>query len=162
MKVAGLIDNAGSIVQNGVENRAQFDEAMSLYGELVCQAAKAAAASKLLGELVKGLGALTAEYAIGHKAVFTEPLTDFKDGVRNGVVDVDGKQYRLTVSLGDPKRISGANMTQEFLKRLPEGWCKSSLKLNVGALADVDEKTLAKHDIKRDEVGKWSTVERAA
>ena len=162
MKVAGLIDNAGSIVKNGVENRAQFDEAMSLYGELVCQAAKAAAASKLLGELVKGLGALTAEYAIGHKAVFTEPLTDFKDGVRNGVVDVDGKQYRLTVSLGDPKRISGANMTQEFLKRLPEGWCKSSLKLNVGALADVDEKTLAKHDIKRDEVGKWSTVERAA
>ena len=162
MKVQELIDNAGSIVQNGVENRAQFDEAMSLYGELVCQAAKAAAASKLLGELVKGLGALTAEYAIGHKAVFTEPLTDFKDGVRNGVVDVDGKQYRLTVSLGDPKRISGANMTQEFLKRLPEGWCKSSLKLNVGALADVDEKTLAKHDIKRDEVGKWSTVERAA
>ena len=162
MKVQELIDNAGSIVQNGVENRAQFDEAMSLYGELVCQAAKAAAASKLLGELVKGLGALTAEYAIDHKSVFTEPLTEIKDGVRNGVVDVDGKQYRLTVSLGDPKRISGANMTQEFLKRLPEGWCKSSLKLNVGALADVDEKTLAKHDIKRDEVGKWSTVERAA
>ena len=162
MKVAGLIDNAGSIVKNGVENRAQFDEAMSLYGELVCQAAKAAAASKLLGELVKGLGALTAEYAIGHKAVFTEPLTEIKDGVRNGIVEVNETQYRLTVSLGDPKRISGANMTQEFLKRLPEGWCKSSLKLNVGALADVDEKTLAKHDIKRDEVGKWSTVERAA
>ena len=44
---------------------------------------------------------------------------------------------------------------------LPKAWCKSSLKLNVGALADVDEKTLAKHDIKRDEVGKWKvTVER--
>ena len=162
MKVQELIDNAGSIVQNGVENRAQFDDAMSLYGELVCQAAKAAAASKLLGELVKGLGALTAEYAIDHKSVFTEPLTEIKDGVKNGIVEVGETQYRLTVSLGDPKRISGANFTQDFLKRLPEGWCKSSLKLNVGALADVDEKTLAKHDIKRDEVGKWSTVERAA
>ena len=129
---------------------------------------------------------MTAEYAIDHKSVFTEPLTEIKDGVRNGVVDVDGKQYRLTVSLGKPKRVSGANMTQDFLKRLPESWCssslklnvgaladvdektlaeawcKSSLKLNVGALADVDEKTLAKHDIKRDEVGKWSLVERAA
>lgn len=162
MKVQELIDNAGSIVENGVENRAQFDEAMSLYGELVCQAAKAAAASKLLGELVRGVGALTAEYAFSHKTVFTEPLTEIKDGVRNGVVDVSGKQYRLTVSLGDPKRISGANFTQDFLKRLPEAWCKSSLKLNVGALADVDEKTLAKHDIKRDEKGVWSPVERAA
>ena len=162
MKVQELIDNAGSIVENGVENRAQFDEAMSLYGELVCQAAKAAAAEKLLGGLVKALGALTAEYAISHKTVFTEPLTEIKDGVRNGVVDVSGKQYRLTVSLGDPKRISGANFTQDFLKRLPEAWCKSSLKLNVGALADVDEKTLAKHDIKRDEKGVWSPVERAA
>ena len=160
MKVQELIDNAGSIIENGVENRAQFDEAMSLYGELVCQAAKAAAASKLLGELVKGLGALTAEYAIGHKTVFTEPLTEIKDGVRNGVVDVDGKQYRLTVSLGKPKRVSGANMTQDFLKRLPESWCSSSLKLNVGALADVDEKTLAKHDLERKEVGKWWLIER--
>ena len=162
MKVQELIDDAGSIVKNGVENRAQFDEAMSLYGELGCQAAKAAAAEKLLGGLVKALGALTAEYAIGHKSVFTEPLTEIKDGVKNGIVEVNETQYRLTVSLGDPKRISGSNMTQDFLKRLPEGWCKSSLKLNVGALADVDEKTLAKHDIKRDEVGKWSTVERAA
>ena len=58
--------------------------------------------------------------------------------------------------------ISGANFTQDFLKRLPEAWCKSSLKLNVGALADVDEKTLAKHDIKRDVKGVWSPVERAA
>ena len=162
MKVQDLIDNAGSIIENGVENRAQFDDAMLLYGNLVREAARAAAASKLLGELVVGIGSLTAEYAIDHKSVFTEPLTEFKDGVRNGVVDVNGKQYRLTVSRGNPKRISGANMTQDFLKRLPESWCSSSLKLNVGALADVDEKTLAKHDIKRDEIGKWSTVERAA
>ena len=162
MKVQDLIDNAGSIIENGVENRAQFDEAMTLYGDLVREAARAVAASKLLGELVKGLGALTAEYAIGHKAVFTEPLTEIKDGVKNGIVEVGETQYRLTVSLGDPKRISGSNMTQDFLKRLPEAWCKSSLKLNVGALADVDEKTLAKHDIKRDEKGVWSLVERAA
>ena len=162
MKVQDLIDNAGSIIENGVENRAQFDDAMLLYGNLVREAARAAAAEKLLGELVEGVGALTAEYAIDHKSVFTEPLTEIKDGVRNGVVDVNGKQYRLTVSRGNPKRVSGANMTQDFLKRLPESWCSSSLKLNVGALADVDEKTLAKHDIKRDEVGKWSTVERAA
>ena len=162
MKVQDLIDNAGSIVENGVENRAQFDDAMLLYGNLGREATRAAAASKLLGELVKGIGALTAEYAIGHKSVFTEPLTEIKDGVRNGVVDVDGKQYRLTLSLGKPKRISGANMTQDFLKRLPESWCSSSLKLNVGALADVDEKTLAKHDLERKEVGKWSLAERAA
>ena len=162
MKVADLIDNAGSIIENGVENRAQFDDAMLLYGNLVREAARAAAAEKLLGELVEGVGALTAEYAIDHKTVFTEPLTEIKDGVRNGVVIVSGKQYRLTVSLGKPKRVSGANMTQDFLKRLPESWCSSSLKLNVGALADVDEKTLAKHDLERKEVGKWSTVERAA
>ena len=162
MKVQDLIDNAGSIIENGVENRAQFDDAMLLYGNLVREATRAAAASKLLGELVKGVGALTAEYAIGHKTVFTEPLTDFKDGVKNGVVIVNGKQYRLTVSRGDPKRVSGANMTQDFLKRLPESWCSSSLKLNVGALADVDEKTLAKHDLERKEVGKWSLAERAA
>lgn len=162
MKVADLIDNARSIVENGVENRAQFDDAMLLYRDLVFQAAKAAAAEKLLGGLVKALGALTAEYAIDHKSVFTEPLTDFKDGVKNGLVIVSGKQYRLTVSRGDPKRVSGANMTQDFLKRLPESWCSSSLKLNVGALADVDEKTLAKHDLERKEVGKWSLVEREA
>ena len=162
MKVQDLIDNAGSIVENGVENRAQFDDAMLLYGNLVREAARAAAASKLLGELVKGVGALTAEYAIGHKTVFTEPLTEIKDGVKNGIVEVGETQYRLTVSLGEPKRVSGANFTQDFLKRLPEGWCKSSLKLNVGALADVDEKTLAKHDIERKEVGKWSLAERAA
>ena len=162
MKVQDLIDNAGSIIENGVENRAQFDDAMLLYGNLVREAARAAAAEKLLGELVEGVGALTAEYAIDHKSVFTEPLTEIKDGVRNGVVVVSGKQYRLTVSRGNPKRVSGANMTQDFLKRLPESWCSSSLKLNVGALADVDEKTLAKHDIKRDEIGKWSLAERAA
>lgn len=162
MKVQDLIDKAGSIISNGVENRAQFDEAMGLYGELVSQAAKAAAAPKLLGELVIGIGELTAEYAIGHKSVFTEPLTEIKDGVRNGVVDVAGTQYRLTVSLGVPKRVSGANMTQGFLERLPEAWCTKSLKLNVGALADVDERTLAKHDLVRPEKGVWSHVERAA
>ena len=162
MKVQELIDNAGSIIENGVENRAQFDDAMLLYGNLVREAARAAAASKLLGELVEGVGALTAEYAIDHKSVFTEPLTEIKDGVRNGLVVVSGKQYRLTVSRGNPKRVSGANMTQDFLKRLPESWCSSSLKLNVGALADVDAKTLAKHDLERKEVGKWSLAERAA
>ena len=162
MKVQDLIDNAGSIIENGVENRAQFDDAMLLYGNLVREAARAAAASELLGELVEGVGALTAEYAIDHKSVFTEPLTDFKDGVKNGIVEVGDTQYRLTVSLGKPKRVSGANMTQDFLKRLPESWCSSSLKLNVGALSDVDEKTLAKHDLERKEVGKWSLAERAA
>ena len=162
MKIQDLIDNVRSIIENGVENRAQFDEAMSLYGELVREAARAVSAEKLLTELVKGLGTLAAEYAIDHKTVFTEPLTEFKDGVRNGMVEVDGKQYRLTVSLGKPKRISGANFTQDFLKRLPESWCSSSLSLNVGAIADIDEKTLAKHDIKRDQRGVWSLAERAA
>ena len=46
MKVQDLIDNAGSIVENGVENRAQFDDAMLLYGNLVREAARAAAASE--------------------------------------------------------------------------------------------------------------------
>ena len=46
MKVQELIDNAGSIIENGVENRAQFDDAMLLYGNLVREAARAAAAAR--------------------------------------------------------------------------------------------------------------------
>ena len=40
MKVQDLIDNSRSIIENGVENRAQFDEAMSLYGDLVREASR--------------------------------------------------------------------------------------------------------------------------
>ena len=162
MKMQDLIENAQGIAQNGVGNRAQFDEAMAVYHELAGNAAKAAAAAAQLKSLVKAVGDLAAEYAVGHRSVFTEPLAEVRAGVSNGVVDVNGVPYRLTVGAGEPRRISGANFTQEFLKRLPEAWCKASLKLNVGALAGVDGETLAKHGIKRTEKREWSVVESAA
>ena len=105
---------------------------------------------------------MAAEYAIEHTKALDEAITEDKDGIESATVAIDGKVYRLTVSDGAPKRISGSNMTQAFLARLPDGWTSSKLSLSTSALKDCSAEELAAHDLCRPKKRVWSVASKVA
>jgi hypothetical protein len=73
-------------------------------------------------------------------------------------VEIGGTTYRLTVSPDRIRRLDGGNMTQQFLKGLPEGWTKAKLTLVEGAFKDLDAEELARHALCRETKREWSVA----
>lgn len=148
------------LLESGIDNRERFREAVKRHFRLLWMAKGVMGFAKILANTAKGLGEAAAAYAVDHKtALDVEALSELKTGILNGVVEIDGSKYRLTISRGDPVRIDGGNITQEFLMGLPKAWSESKLELYKSALAKVTEDELREKGLERALKRVWSTVE---
>ena len=114
--------------------------------------------AKALEASADELSRQAAGYAEEHPTALDTPLSEARDGVRNGTVEIGGTTYRLTVSPDRIRRLDGGNMTQQFLKGLPEGWTKAKLTLVEGAFKDLDAEELARHALCRETKREWSVA----
>ena len=154
---------AEALLETGVNTKEAYKSALPLLFKVRDAANNASAFAKLLYGLAEEISEKAAAYAIDHSTAFYRPLSDYKDGMQRGVVDpVDGVGYALTISKGDVKRITGGNLTQEFLADLPKGWTKSKLEANKAAIKKATAEELASHDLYCELKRTWSLVEEAA
>lgn len=152
-------EKVDAILENGVNTKESYLEAVPAIFEMD-EAIKSAKewVAKLV-ELRETLSEKAATYAIDHVTALDEPLAEVKTGIQSGTVDIDGETYRLTISNGDAKRISGGSFTQKFLAGLPDGWTKTKLALVQSALSGATAEDLAKHDMYRPVKRVWSIPE---
>lgn len=156
MKSSEVKKIVDELIDQGISTREQYMSAVPLIFEMRKAVKGAKDWLAILVDREKQLSELAAGYAIDHKTALDEPLSTDKDGIESGSVEIDGEDYRLTLSLGHAERISGGNLTQQFLKGLPKGWTTSKLELVQGALAGTSPDELARYDLKRDTKRVWS------
>ena len=145
-----------ALLENGIANMEQYREAVPLIFALNEAAAGARAFAKALSDNAAELSDLAAAYAIDHKTALDEPLAEAKDGIKSGTVTIDETLYRLTISQGAPKRISGGSLTQSFLAGLPKAWTKTKLAPYVTGMKNATADELAEHDLQREVARVWS------
>ena len=150
-----------ALLENGIANMEQYREAVPLIFALNEAAAGARAFAKALSDNAAELSDLAAAYAIDHKTALDEPLAEAKDGIKSGVALIGDTKYRLTISQGAPKRISGGTLTQGFLSELPKAWTKQKLALHVTGMKNATAEELAEHDLQRETVRAWSLCDGA-
>ena len=128
-KITELAESiVGSSYDKPILKESVFREAVPAAIELERAAKGALQWARMVSSMAKAVSDAASLYAIDHPEKMDEPLSDERTGVQTGYVTIDGKTYHLAVSKGEPKRINGANMTQEFLEKLPTGWQKSVVK----------------------------------
>ena len=149
---------ADEIILGRVNNRERYEMALKMVFETRERAKLLANAAKAFNAQADRIGELAAAYAQEHETALDEPLREEKDGVVAGSVTVDGITYRLTLTRDKLKRISGANMTAEFLASLPRAWTKAKRELDTAAIneAGVTDADLAEHDLVRPGKAVWS------
>ena len=158
-----LKKQAEALLEQGVGTKEAYKAALPLLFEVRDAAANASNFAKLLKCLADELSEKAAAYAIDHPTAFTEPLSDYREGMQRGVFESDdGVNYALTISKGDVKRVTGGNLTQAFLAGLPKGWTKPKLEANKDAIKKETADELAKHDLYCEPKRTWSKVEAAA
>lgn len=156
MKSSELKKIADSLLEQGITTKEAYRQAVPLVFDLEDAIKETRKWIAMLNDCLKQLSEGAATYAIDHATALDEPLSAEKDGIQSGSVEIDGETYRLTLSLGDPTRMSGGNLTQDFLKGLPKSWVGSKLTLKQGALSGTSPEQLAKYDLKRDMKRVWS------
>ena len=157
-----LKDEANAVILGSVKDRGSYETALRLYAENLRRAKLLADNAKVLRRQAERIGELAAKYAESHPTALDEPLAEVKTGIRSGAVTLDGVTFRLTLSKGDPCRISGDSLTQAFLKSLPADWTKSKLELDKAAVKEVDADKLAKKGLFRPDKAAWSVGEKSA
>ena len=157
-----LKKQAEALLEQGVGTKEAYKAALPLLFEVREAAANASNFAKLLKGLAEELSDKAAAYAIDHPTALTEPLSDYREGMQRGVFKMDGVGYALTISKSDPKRVTGGNLTQEFLAGLPKGWTKPKLEANKDAMKKASAEELAKHDLYCEPKPNWSLIEQAA
>ena len=158
-----LKKQAEAMLEQGVGTKEAYKAALPLLFEVRDAAANAFAFAKLLKGLSDELSEKAAAYAIDHPTAFTVPLSDYREGMHRGVLETDGgANYALTISKGDVKRVTGGNLTQEFLGGLPKGWTKLKLEANKDAIKKESADELAKHDLYCEPKRTWSLIDTAA
>ena len=151
-----LKEQAKKLLEAGIENREAYEEAIPLMFAVSDRAKSIFNNAKELKSLAENLSSVAADYAVRHVTALDKPLATVKTGIENGEVTIAGMLYRLTISLDDPKRIGGDNMTQDFLKTLPKEWTSAKLSLKKSAVASVSAEELEKHDLRREKKRVWS------
>ena len=153
-----LRGEAAAQISGGVKNRESYENALRLAFEVADRAKLLSESAKAFREQAVQLFELAASYAQEHETALDEPLREEKDGVVAGSVTVGGIVYRLTLTRDKLKRISGANMTAEFLASLPKAWTKAKRALDTAAIneAGVTDADLAEHDLVRPGKAVWS------
>ena len=150
---------ADELLESGVGTKEQYARSVPLIFQMRDAVKKTKDWLAALNATLDSLSEAAATYAIDHATALDEPLSTEKDGIESGAVTIDGKTYRLTLSLDMPMRISGGNLTQSFLKGLPKKWVGSKLSLATSALAGTSPDELARYDLKRDVLRGWSVPE---
>ena len=156
MKSSEVKKAVDAVLETGVNTKEQYRRAVPLIFEMLKAIKGAKEWLAVLTDRLEKLSDLSAAYAIDHKNGLDSPLSTDKDGIESGAVEIDGVVYRLTLSLDRPERISGGNMTQDFLAKLPKGFAASKLALKVSALEGMSPDELARYDLKRDIKRVWS------
>ena len=159
-----LRKEAEAIILGKVTNRESYELALKMVFETLERAKLLTDAAKAFKRQAERIGELAAAYAQEHETALDEPLHEEKDGIMSGAVTVEGVTYRLTLTRDKLKRISGANMTAEFLAKLPKAWTKEKRELDTTAIneAEVTDAELAKHDLVRPGKAVWSRKEEAS
>ena len=153
-----LRKEAEAIILGKVTNREQYELALKMVFETLERAKLLTDAAKAFKHQAERIGELAAAYAQEHETALDEPLHEEKDGIMSGAVAIEGVTYRLTLTRDKLKRISGANMTADFLAKLPKAWTKEKRELDTTAIneAEVTDAELAKHDLVRPGKAVWS------
>ena len=158
-----LKKQAEALLEQGIGTKDAYKAALPLLFQVRDAAANASAFGKLLKGLAEEISEKAAAYAIDHPTALTTPLSDYREGMQRGVFETDGGvNYALTISKGDVKRVTGGNLTQEFLAGLPKGWTKQKLEANKDAMKKESAEELAKHDLYCVPKPSWSLIEEAA
>ena len=157
-----LSKEANDLLAAGITTRERFETALPLLFEVRGAASGLRLFAKNLEEQSRQICRAAAAYAKDHKTVLPDGLCEVREGIQSGEVEVDGVVYRLTVSPGAFKRISGDNVTQSFLGGLPKKWTRAKLELATAELANIDPDELHQHDLAREVKNEWSVVESAA
>ncbi|MBR0403613.1 MAG: hypothetical protein IJI68_00105 [Eggerthellaceae bacterium] len=105
-------------------SNAKYREAVPVVVKLALAKAKAYDWARKIGQVYEALNNAAGVYALQEPEALDEPLTEIRSGVFNSVVEIDGVDYRFTKSVGDPKRIDEAAITQAFMGGLPSTWTK--------------------------------------
>ena len=115
-----LSKEANDLIAAGITTRERFEAALLF--EVRGAASGLRLFAKNLEEQSRQICRAAAAYAKDHKTVLPDGLCEVREGIQSGEAEVDGVVYRLTVSPGAFKRISGDNVTQSFLGGLPKKW----------------------------------------
>ena len=107
-----------------IDTAAKYHEVVPLVLDLVEEKKLAYAKARRIGEVLDALINLSGVYAVTEEDGLDEPLAEVRSGTYSGLVEIDGTDYRLTKSPGDPKRLDKSNVTQGFMDTLPDGWTK--------------------------------------
>ena len=158
MKPSEIKKQADALIEGGVQRMESYRAAVPLVFALRGAAATVKQFAKALESSADELSRQAAGYAEEHSTALDTPLSEVKDGVRNGTVEIDGTTYRLTISPDKIKRLDGGSLTQAFLKGLPEGWTKAKLALVDGAFKGLGAEELARHDLCRETKREWSVA----
>ena len=159
-KATELKKKGAELLEDGVTNLAKYKVAVPLIFDLAEAARNARDFARQLDDLAANLSDGAAAYAIDHPtALNVSVMCEAKDGITSGIAEIDGQQYRLTISRDAPKRISGGTLTQRFLEGLPSDWVKSKLGIHVTGMKDATEEELAKYDLHREMKRVWSVIE---
>jgi hypothetical protein len=156
MKPSELLNQANAVLDNGVRTREAYLTAVPMVCGLREHAKSLANFAKQLREAADELVNATAAYAIDHATALDTPLSEWKDGIERGTVVIDGREYALTISANEIRRISGGNFTQQFLAGLPDDWTAEKLELRRPALKDATADELEAHDLVRVKTRDWS------
>ena len=158
MKPSEIKKQADALIEGGVQRMESYRAAVPLVFALRGAAATVKQFAKALEASADELSRQAAGYAEEHPTALDEPLAEARDGVRSGMVEIDGVTYRLTISPDRIRRLDGGNMTQSFLAGLPEGWTKTRLALVDGAFKGLDAEELARHELCRETKREWSVA----
>ena len=113
-----------------VGNAEQLKAAAPIIAEGLAAIKGTLALIRLTGVSLGKLNDKASKYALEHPTVFNDGLHTSPKGVVSGDLDVDGTTFHFASGYGEPKRIDGDAMSQEFLEGLPAAWIKSRLSIN--------------------------------
>ena len=147
---------AEAVLGTGIKNKENLFAALPVMCELQSALTAANMVARCCRKVLDELNEKCSGYALVHQSVFDEGLTEIRDNVLGGDITIDDVTYHFTTSPGEVRRIDGNNLTQSFIKALPEEMRKSIFKLDAGKCTDEElEKLGLAHDVKNT----WSIKE---
>ena len=128
-----LREEAEALVKAGVANREQLRSAVPALVALQNAERSLQLRAKETRAVIQALSDACSAYAHRHpEYVFDQTFSVSPIGVESGDVEIDGRTYHFSHGFeGFVRAEPGKQLTQDFLKSLPEGWAKSKLELDL-------------------------------
>jgi hypothetical protein len=131
--IKALREDAETALATGVANREQLRSAVPALVALQNAERSMRLRLKETQSVIQALSEACSKYAHEHpEYVFDQTFSVSPIGVESGDVEIDGKTYHFSHGFeGFVRAEPGKQLTQDFLKSLPEGWAKSKLELDL-------------------------------